>query len=282
MAITSILSVLLGTAEVPPMVAAAGALAQRLGAHLDLLALGIDATVDGYVYLGAGAVLAAAEQERATAEVKAIEAAAREAAGRLPADLRWAVEAGVVMSGALWQTVALRARYADLVVMPRPYGVARALPHEVAIEAALFDGRAPVLVLPEPLTGTAPAARRIVLAWNESAEAMAAVRRALPLLKAADLVSVTVVDPASRGPEAADPGAALCHMLVRHGVPAEVSVLARTTPGVADMLLRHASDLGADLVVMGAYGHSRFREAILGGATRRMLEAATLPVLLAH
>lgn len=282
MAITSILSILFRPEEAAPMVAAAGALAHRLDAHLDLCALGVEAMADGYVFLGAGAVLTAAEQERAAAEARDTEAAAREAAGRLPADQRWAVEAGVVVSGALWPTVAQRARYADLVVMPRPYGPGRTLAHEVAVEAALFDGGAPVLVLPEPLTGTAPAARRIVLAWNGSAEAMAAVRRSLPLLQKAELVSVTAVDPALRGAEAADPGAALGHMLVRHGVRAEVAVLARTAPAVTDILARHATDIGADLIVMGAYGHSRFREAILGGATRRMLEASALPVLLAH
>jgi nucleotide-binding universal stress UspA family protein len=71
-------------------------------------------------------------------------------------------------------------------------------------------------------------------------------------------------------------------MLVRHGVKAEVSVLAKTRPSVSDVLVRHLRDQNADLLVMGAYGHSRFREAILGGATRDMLEMAEGPVFLAH
>jgi nucleotide-binding universal stress UspA family protein len=71
-------------------------------------------------------------------------------------------------------------------------------------------------------------------------------------------------------------------MLVRHGVKAEVSVLARTMPRVSDVLVRHVRDQNADSLVMGAYGHSRFREAILGGATRDMLEMAQVPVFLAH
>ena len=61
-----------------------------------------------------------------------------------------------------------------------------------------------------------------------------------------------------------------------------MSVLARTLPRVSDVLLRHVRDANADLLVMGAYGHSRFREAILGGATRNMLEQTTVPVLMAH
>jgi nucleotide-binding universal stress UspA family protein len=69
---------------------------------------------------------------------------------------------------------------------------------------------------------------------------------------------------------------------VRHGVRAEVSVLARTLPRVSEVLARQVRDLDAGMLVMGAYGHSRFREAILGGATRDMLEAAEVPVFLAH
>jgi nucleotide-binding universal stress UspA family protein len=111
---------------------------------------------------------------------------------------------------------------------------------------------------------------------------MVAVRRALPFLKQAQLVNIAVIDPPQHGPERSDPGGALCQMLVRHGVKAEVSVLARTMPRVSDMLNRHLRDLDADLLVMGAYGHSRFREAILGGATRNMLEMAEAPMLMAH
>ena len=111
---------------------------------------------------------------------------------------------------------------------------------------------------------------------------MTAVRRALPFLKAAEMVDITVVDPPSHGPERSDPGGLLCQMLVRHGVRAEVSVLAKTLPRVSDVLARHVRDRDADLLVMGAYGHSRFREAILGGATRNMLEQAEVPVLMAH
>jgi nucleotide-binding universal stress UspA family protein len=143
-----------------------------------------------------------------------------------------------------------------------------------------------VLILPEPVMTQAQTGRRmgrrIVVAWNQSREAMAAVRRALPFLQRADLVSITVIDPPPHGAERSDPGGLLCQMLVRHGVKAEVSVLARTLPRVSDVLARHVRDIDADMVVMGAYGHSRFREAILGGATRNMLEQAEVPVFMAH
>ena len=70
--------------------------------------------------------------------------------------------------------------------------------------------------------------------------------------------------------------------LARHGVKAEIDVMAKSLPRVSDVLLRHASDKNADLIVMGAYGHSRFRESILGGATRNTLQMAKVPVLMAH
>ena len=93
---------------------------------------------------------------------------------------------------------------------------------------------------------------------------------------------IAVIDPPQHGPERSDPGGMLCQMLVRHGVKAEVSVLARTLPRISDILARHVRDQNADLLVMGAYGHSRLREAILGGATRNMLEQTEIPVLMAH
>jgi nucleotide-binding universal stress UspA family protein len=96
------------------------------------------------------------------------------------------------------------------------------------------------------------------------------------------MVQIVVVDPPAHGPERSDPGGHLCQLLVRHGVKAEVSVLARTLPHVSDVLARQLRDLDADLLVMGAYGHSRFREAILGGTTRDMLANAEVPVFLAH
>ena len=122
----------------------------------------------------------------------------------------------------------------------------------------------------------------MVLAWNQSREAMRALRAALPLLQAARSVSVAIVDPQHFGAERSDPGGALCVMLARHGIRAEVAVLARTLPRVADILNRHARDTGASLVVMGAYGHARLREYVLGGATRSMIDAADVPVFLAH
>ena len=95
-------------------------------------------------------------------------------------------------------------------------------------------------------------------------------------------VQIVVIDPPVHGPGRSDPGGQLAAWLSRHGIRPDIDVLARTMPRVSDVIRRHAADTAADLIVMGAYGHSRFRESILGGATRDMLEETGVPVLMAH
>lgn len=281
MAYKSILTVLTTAADAALAIGSAARLARAQDAHLDILVLGVDRTQLGYSYIGTGAVLMEVALERAENEARETEAAARAALAAEADGLRWGLEAAVTQLGALTELVAQRARFADIVVLARPYGPGKGNESEAVVEAALFEGRVPVLVLPESGLATATP-RRVVLAWNQSAEALTAARQALPLLKAADTVDITVVDPPPHGPERSDPGGMLCQMLVRHGAHAEVSVLARSMPRISEVLARHITDVNADLLVMGAYGHSRFREAILGGATRNMLEKAQVPVLMAH
>jgi nucleotide-binding universal stress UspA family protein len=282
MAYKTILTILTNPAEAVLAIHAAARLARSQDAHLDVLALGVDRTQVGYSYIGSGAVLMQVGIERAESDARQMEAAAKAALVQEFSDLRSSVEAVVTQLGALTDLVSSRARFADLVVLPRPYGKGAGSEAEAVVEAAMFEGKAPVLVLPANGLGEHTLPKRIVLAWNQSAEAMAATRLGMPFLKAADMVDITVVDPPKLGEERSDPGGLLCQMLVRHGVKAEVSVLARSLPQVSDVLARHIIDQGADMLVMGAYGHSRFREAILGGATRSMLEKAEVPVLMAH
>jgi nucleotide-binding universal stress UspA family protein len=262
-------------------ITAATQIALQSDAHLDVLALGVDRTQVGYSYVGSGAVIIAAAMDRAEEDARTTEKAVNAALAAQPPGLRMAVETAVCQLGTLTDIVASRALYADLVVLPQPYGKARGIEDEAVIEAALFQGMAPVLVVPDAGMPSAEP-RRIVLAWNQSREAMIAARRAMPFLKRAASVQVVVIDPPAHGPERSDPGGLLCQFLVRHGVRAEVMVLAKTLPRVSEVLSRHLRDTNADMLVMGAYGHSRFREAILGGATRDLLEEAQVPVFLAH
>jgi nucleotide-binding universal stress UspA family protein len=279
MAYKSLLTVATRPAAVEAALAAAIPLARKWDAHLSVLCIGIEQVfVDTYF---AGASIAVRQDlfDAAKAAEAKVEAVAR--ARLTPEDIRWSVEGAISQPGLLATLVATHARFADLVILSKPYG-AEAGDDEVAItEAALFDGHAPVLILPEG--GLDPAfSERIVVGWNESNEAMSAVRAAMPLLSAARMVDIAVIDPRPHGPERSDPGGGLSEMLARHGARTEVSVLAKTLPRVSEILSRHAMDRQAGLIVMGAYSHSRIREAILGGATRAMLEVSKVPVLMAR
>lgn len=274
----SILTVLTAEAQMPQLDAAV-TMAQREGAHLDVFCLGVDHSQTGYYYAGASAYVFQESIDRAMESAEALEKTVRD---RLASsDIRWGVESAVAQVGGLSTLIGMRARFSDLVVLTRPYGDDATPDAEAVTEAALFEGSCPVLIVPDsglPQT----LGQKVMIAWNQSEEAMTAVRRALPLLKKAQSVEITVVDPSPHGPERSDPGGALCQMLTRHGVNVEISVLARTQPQISDILSRRALETGADMMVMGAYGHSRFREAILGGATRNMLEKSNIPVLMAR
>lgn len=266
------------TADAPALRAAIR-LAHLFEAHLDVLCLGIDRSQAGFYYAGANALVI---QENLGAAQQEAEALERDITKVMQGeDIRWTVSAATAQQSWLGSAVAHQTRLSDLVVLAKPYGTGRGVEAEAIVEAALFDGHVPVLVMPDAVDWPDPI-DRVVIAWNESAEALSAIRAALPLLQAAGSVDIAIIDPPVHGPDRSDPGGALSQMLVRHGVRAEVSVMAKTMPRVSDILCRHCTDKDANLLVMGAYGHSRFRESILGGATRNMLEVAEVPVLLAH
>jgi nucleotide-binding universal stress UspA family protein len=275
----SLLTVITQPNAVQATLASAVQVASNNDAHLEVLCLATEQTVIGYDYMGTSAALIQQMIESAREKAADLEALVRT---HLAAqDIRWSVESMSVPIGGLVEAVAEHARFCDLVLQPKPYSQPDATEAETVIEAALFDAKVPVLVLPDGKLNGMPG-KRIVVAWNQSNEAMSAIRSAMPLLKAADLVTIMIVDPAKLRGERSDPGGALSQMLSRHGVKAEVTVLAKILPRFCDMLNRHVRDRSADMVVMGAYGHSRLRESILGGATRGMLEQAEIPVFMAH
>lgn len=177
--------------------------------------------------------------------------------------------------------MALQTRYADLVIVSQPDAatVAPPFPADLAARLALGGGR-PVLVVPRH--GAAAVGAAALVAWDGSREATRAVTGALPLLRAAS--RVTVVDFGAADAPAGiveDPCAALGAWLGRHGVAARCGHRP-LAPDVGEALLAEAAGLGAGLLVMGAYGHPRLREIVLGGVTETILAAMTLPVLLAH
>lgn len=275
----SILTVLTSEATANAPLAQSAALATSFEGHAEALCLGVDRTQTGYYYAGANALVLQETMSRAKDDAAKLQSLAEDTLKKT--GCRYSTDAGIAQIADMGRHVARLSRFSDLVVLGKPYGEGVGVEAEPVVEAALFEGRAPVLVTPEEnqLKGKP---KTVLIAWNESIEAMTAIRRALPLLITADLVRIVVIDPPQHGPERSDPGGMLAQMLARHGVKCEIDVLSKTLPRVSDLLIRHTTDTNADLIVMGAYGHSRFREAILGGATRNMLEKATVPVLMAH
>jgi nucleotide-binding universal stress UspA family protein len=147
------------------------------------------------------------------------------------------------------------------------------------IEAALFGSGRPVLVVPyihhEPAK-----VESILLAWDGSSAVARTLGDAMPMLKLASRVqAVRVVDVTSDDVRA--PDIDIERHLARHSVDVDVLTL-KNAGDVTDTLLSHAADSGADLMIMGGYGHSRFREFVLGGTTRGVLSSMTLPVMMSH
>lgn len=184
----------------------------------------------------------------------------------------------------------LHARYADLVIIGQTDldeaspAVMRDFPEEVLLHADR-----PVLLI--PYVGNYDVfGKKVLVSWDASKEATRAITNALPLLKKADLVQVAVFDPDEKPAlHGEEPGADIALYLARHGVKVESSVhytdednVEKRKLDVGNALLSLANDFGSDLLVMGAYGHSRWRETILGGATKTVLNSMTLPVLMSH
>lgn len=257
---------------------AAASMAEARDGHLIAVCMGIDRTQPGAYYAGANAIALQQTLAEAQSEAKAVEQRVRDMLQNW--SVSWEEVTVTAQIGAVGPLVSDFTRLCDLTIVQKPYGPHRAVEDIAIVEGALFGSRTPVLVVPPGVTSFAP--RSVVIAWNDSMEALTAIRAALPILSHCDTVNIAIIDPPSHSASRSDPGGSLAEMLSRHGIRADISVLAKTMTRVSDVIVRHVRDIGADAVVMGGYGHSRFREAILGGATRNMLEIAEVPVLMAH
>ncbi|MRW82747.1 universal stress protein [Pseudoduganella sp. FT26W] len=178
----------------------------------------------------------------------------------------------------------MQARYTDLLVASQsdPELTGPELLRKLPEHLALHSGR-PVLLL--PYAGRyAHIDQHALVAWDGGRAATRAVTDALPLLRKTKRVTLAVFNAHTQyGAHGEQPGADIALYLARHGVVVEVTQ--QTTPpglDIGNALLSLAADIGADLLVMGAYGHQRWREIVLGGVTRRVLQSMTLPVLMAH
>lgn len=180
-------------------------------------------------------------------------------------------------------TIRLHGRYCDIAVIGQhdPEASESIGAGDMPDRLILSLGR-PVLLVPY-VGSYSTIGHRVLVAWDASRLATRAVNDALPFLRAAQHVDVIAVNPHG-GPEGHGdiPSADICLHLSRHGITAEAQHLSATDIEAGDMLLSRAADLGSDLIVMGAYGHARWRELVLGGVTKHMLGHMTVPVFMSH
>lgn len=257
----------------------AAALAEMHGAHLEVVCAGIDHTRPDMAFPEAMPTLDQAALGAAREDTdKLADLVAKTLSGY---SVPWETRSFVVTPAGLGRIVSETTQLVDLTVLPRPYDPQGSGFDETIAEAALFNGPAPVLLAQEMDVARLRDAP-VLVGWNETPEALSAIRTALPLLRQASTVHITMVNPRSGGLDRSDPGGALARFLARHGCRVEVAVLAQTLPRASDELLRHARETSSAMMVLGAYGHSRLREAVFGGATRNLLGTSELPLLMAR
>lgn len=260
----------------PARVHAAIGIARQYDAHLVGLNALTSVELPGYVVAATGGASVLDIQKRF----------ASEQAARAEAEFSKAISAAGL--AAEWRSseldaadaVTLHGRYADLLVIGQPWAKDHTGIGRDFAERVIFEAGRPVLMV--PYAGKFDAiGKRVLIGWNASREATRAITDAIPVLQQADMVQVIVINPIA-GEHGAVPGSDIALYLSRHGVKVEVFTDHSKNIDVGNEMLSRAADFGADLIVMGAYGHSRFREMMLGGASRTIIKAMTVPVLLSN
>jgi nucleotide-binding universal stress UspA family protein len=278
MAIRTVLSIL-GVDQSDHDLEAAVTLCESSQAHLSLLVVALAAPPP----IGDYAVYVSdpwyEEREKDIARLKKRAESAKEAVAKsgISAD----VNSAYVEMAYLNSKVGEHAIYADLTVIGSELASNKFM-QEAVLDGALFHSKTPALMLSKAANPTLTP-KRVLVAWDSSVEASRALSESLGILKSADEVHVTMVDPdASENGSGPEPGADIAVYLARHGLKVVVDRMPGSGRAIADVLKQHAVDMAADFVVMGAYGHSRLRERIFGGVTKSMLQGHALPLFLAR
>ena len=265
-------------------IAPALTLCRDLNAHLSVVVVGLTPQPPMSSGYGAGAFEIWGTEftrlsEDLTEKVKGLE---KWIAKHQPADaVSFDVGQEYSQPGTLARDISRRARYSDLCIFTGAYQ-SDSMVWEQALRGALYDTGRPVLIMNNkacPLTNL----KRVMLAWDGGVQAAISVRHAIELLGNAEEVHIAMADPHSATERFGDePGSELATYLARHSIPVSVVPLATEGRNDAETLIRHATDMDAELIVMGGYGHSRLQDWFLGSTTSNMLKSADRPLLLAH
>jgi len=253
------------------------ALGEALEAHVAGVAFSYEPVIPGAVMGGIPPEFI--EAQRTEADKKAKDAVARFEAAAKRAGL--SAESRIIsasVSAAADQFARIGRRF-DLVVVGQA-DPDQGIQDEVVDETALFESGRPVVFVPFIQKGGVKL-DRVMVCWDGGRAATRAIADSMPLLKKAKQVEIVMIaSKSAKGDEIA--GADLGQHLARHGLKVDVKRITSPDIDVASTILSYAADSGADMIVMGGYGHSRLREFILGGATRGILESMTVPVLMSH
>ena len=251
--------------------------AEAFGAHVAAIAFAHDPVVPPTLMGGIPADFI--ESQRAEAEAAASAAIARfeEAARRAGVSAESRLLAASIAEAS--DQFGRMARRFDLAVVGQAEP-GKAMADELIGETALFEAGRPVLFVPY-IEKAGLKLGKMLVCWDGSRAAARAANDAMPFLARAGTIQVLVVA-GERGKSDEIPGADIGHHLARHGLKVDVKRIVATESDVANTILSYAADTGADFIVMGGYGHSRLREFILGGVTRGILEAMTVPTLMSH
>lgn len=252
-------------------------ISDQVSAHLSALIVGFAPQPTGRY-----ATLAPAWLEQRERNLQALGETAKKARDKLSTrEISFEVDSIYAEVAGATYDIGERALYSDLILMGPGAFEDDDLKKQI-IGGGLFQSGRPVLLIPPECTPTLKP-KTVLLAWDSRAQSAHAAREALQLMANADSVHVTMVDPTATLRTSGDePGADVAAYLARHGIDLTVDALPSEGRTVVQVLQRHAVDIAADMIVMGAYGHSRLRELVFGGVTRSILDEARLPVLMAR
>lgn len=289
MTIKSILVPVSGSARDVVALRAAVMLATPFAAHIDVLFARLSPS-EAVPLVGEGMsstvvdqLMQSAESEwavrarKARASFDEVVAASRLAELDLPPGPDAVTAAWHEVAGRQEDVVVRACHLTDMVVLARPTPATDELQSTLTLEAAVMSGGKPVLLAPPALPESIGA--HMAIAWRDSGDCARAVAGAMPLLRRAEQVTVITAGTARTH---AGRAAELVSYLAWHGIAAAEQRITPGVEGVGGSLLEAAAQIGADVLVMGGYGHSRMRQLILGGVTRYVLAHAGLPVLMAH
>ena len=254
----------------------AAAVASLFEAHLDGIACAYQA-INPMIAFEASAVVMAAQcetgQEQAAAVLDQFEIAARRL--NIPHDAKSTFN----VSYAATRNVTEMSRLYDLNIVAQPDS-SNPSQTDFLSEAVLFGSGRPMLMIPYINRGTF-SGDRVLICWDGKAPAARAVHNAAPFLRKAKAIDVVAINENEDAAGEASLAALVAH-LARRDLPATPHRLTADTSNVHNSILSLAADNDSDLIVMGGYGHSRFREFILGGVTRGIFETLTVPALISH